>query len=644
MIRLRMFAVAALMVTVGIVTAGGAPVTQKPVTPPATAQTPPTLEIPKEWAGRDPKAADTPGGRIYRENCSGCHDAGLDRAPQFIALQDMTPEAINRTLNEGVMREQGAALTAEQRIAVAEFVAGRKIGASSAAASLKMCTGPSANFDLDEPPVFTGWGLDAASTHAIPARTSGLSAGNVSRLKLKWAFAFPNSSRARSQPALAGGAILVGNHNGAVYALDRETGCVRWAFSAESEVRTGIIVSPWRKGDRTARPLVYFGDLAGNVYAVNLREGSLAWKVEADTHSAAIITGAPTLHDGKLYVPVASNEETFAASPAHACCTFRGSVVALDALTGSQKWRTWLVDPAVEQGTYKSGLPKLGPSGVAVWNSPSIDAKRGQLYIATGDNYSLPTTGLSDAVVALDLATGKIKWHHQVLGGDAWNFACVLKSSENCPDEASPDFDFGAGTVLAKAKDGRELVLAGQKSGGVYAFNPVDGALVWKQRIGRGGPAGGILFGMAAERGILFVPMSDRVAFGPDTFPPRPGLYALDIGSGKTVWGAPDTVNLCTKSPLCLAGYSGAVAVTGGLVLIGADDGHVRIYNSQTGRVLWQDNTARPFTAVNGIPAKGGSIGGGVAPLAYKGNLIVPSGYSYGLKTPGNVLLVYDVN
>ncbi len=187
---------------------------------------------------------------------------------------------------------------------------------------------------MAEPPVLAGWGLDAASTHAIPARLSGLTPRNAPRLKLKWAFAFPHSSRARSQPALAGGAILVGNHNGAVYALDRQTGCVRWAFAAEAEVRTGIIVAPWRKGDRSARPLVHFGDVAGNVYAVNLRDGSLAWKVSADAHPAAIITGTPTLHAGTLYVPVSSLEEAFATSPGYACCTFRGSVVALDAACG----------------------------------------------------------------------------------------------------------------------------------------------------------------------------------------------------------------------------------------------------------------------------------------------------------------------
>lgn len=417
---------------------------------------------------------------------------------------------------------------------------------------------------------------------------------------------------------------------------------MRWAFPARAEVRTGIVVSPWVAGNPAARPLVYFGDVAGNAYAVSLLDGKLAWRVKADLHPAATITGTPTLHGGTLYVPVSSLEEAFATSPAYSCCNFRGSVLALDARTGKRKWRTWLVAPPVRQGPSKEGLDKLGPSGVAVWNSPAIDAKRGQLIVATGDNYSLPATGLSDAIVALDLRTGRIRWHYQATAGDAWNVACFTKSSGSCPDEAAPDFDFGAGAVLAKGLNGREYVLAGQKSGAVYALDPASGALVWKKRIGHGSASGGVHFGMAAEGGRLFVPISDRFAMDKDPFPLRPGLFALDIASGETVWEARDPTD-CKGSPRCLAGYGGSVTATGGVVLIGADDGHLRIFQAATGGLLWEDQTAREFTTVNGVPGKGGSISGGVAPLVYKGTVIVPSGYGFASKLPGNVLLVYGV-
>jgi polyvinyl alcohol dehydrogenase (cytochrome) len=593
-----------------------------------------------DWSGRDPAIEKSPGAQVYRENCAACHDAGLNRAPQRLNLADMTPEAIHRALTEGAMREQGAALSAEQKRAVSEYISGRKFGSASVAPA-NLCKGAAAGFDMREPPAFTGWGLDPAGTHAIPAKVSGLTKATVGRLKLKWAFGFPDSARARSRPAIAGGAIFVGNHNGSVYALDRETGCVRWVFAAHAEVRTGIVVSPWRIGDARARPLVYFGDIAGNAYAVNMRDGTLAWKVHTDDHPAAILTGTPTLYRDTLYVPVSSNEEAFATSPNYPCCNFRGSVIALGARDGKEKWRTYLVDPATAQGAAAAGQDKLGPSGVAVWNAPAIDAKRGQLYVATADNYSLPTTGLSDAVVALDLASGKIRWSYQALAGDAWNVACVTKTSDSCPDEDSPDADFGAGTVLAKAKDGRELVMAGQKSGWVYGLDPASGKLVWKTRVGRGSPGGGVHFGMAAEDGVLFVPITDNAFFGPPDHPASPGIHALDIGTGAFVWKAPSTAP-CTDVRHCLAGYGGALATTAGMLLAGADDAHLRIFDAANGKLLWDVDTAKDYATVNGVPAHGGSIAGGAGPIAYRGTVIVPSGYGFASKMAGNVLLVFD--
>ncbi len=593
-----------------------------------------------DWTGRDPAAEKSEGAQVYRANCASCHDAGVGRAPQRFNLGDYAPEAIHRALTEGAMKPQGEALSAEQRLAVSEYLTGRKMGAGLA--SLTKCEDKAARFDMAEVPAFSGWGLDPAGTHAIPDKDSGLTVANAPRLKLKWAFGVPASARMRSRPALAAGAVFVGNHNGAVYALDRESGCVRWAFPAQAEVRTGIVVSPWRAGARNARPLVHFGDVAGNAYAVDMLTGTQVWKVRADDHPATIITGTPTLHAGTLYVPTSSNEEAWATSPAYACCNFRGSVVALDARTGREKWRTWMVDEPKVQGQSADGPDKLGPSGVAVWNSPIVDARRGLLIFATGDNYSLPATSLSDAIVALDLRTGRMRWHYQALAGDAWNVACVTKTSASCPDEEAPDFDFGAGTVLAKGANGQDYLLAGQKSGWVYGLNPANGKLAWKTRVGRGSPSGGVHFGMAASAGRLFVPITDHFAFGPADFPASPGVYALDVATGQMIWKAPSPVTKC-ESMVCHPGYGGALAVTGGVLLAGADDGHLRAFEASTGKLLFEDNTMRDFATINGVPARGGSISGGVGPIAWKGTVIVPSGYGFASKPKGNVLLVYSV-
>lgn len=597
----------------------------------------------REWGGRSAEIERrfAAGGQVYREQCAACHDTGVERAPQRVKLQDLTPGAIRRALTEGVMRQQGAALSEAQKTQVAEYIAGRSL-AATARAEGNRCDAAHARFDMSEPPAFAGWGLDAANSHAVPAAFAGVDHGNVSRLRLKWAFGFADANRARSQPTLAAGAIFVGNHNGGVYALDRETGCLRWKFDAEAEVRTGIVASPWRAGDARARPRLYFGDVSGTAYAIDLLSGRLVWKVSADPHPAATLTAAPTLHEGTLYVPVSSHEEAAAAAPQYACCTFRGSVLALDAETGAEKWRTWLGPPASVRGTGADGVEKLGPSGAAVWNSPAIDARRGQLYIATSDNYSAPATNLSDAIVALDLKTGKIRWHYQALAGDMWNVACFSKTSDACPTPPGPDYGFGAATILGRTHDGRELVLAGQKSGWVFAVDPDSGKLAWKQRVGRGGVAAGIYFGMAATGGRLFVPVTDREDGQPHDHPAQPGLHALDIATGRFVWraAAPDA---CAGRPGCDRGFGSAISATPDLVATGADDGHMRIYGAADGKLLLDIDTARAFATVNQVPAQGGAISGGAAPLFYRDMLIVSSGYGYASKLPGNVLLVYEV-
>jgi polyvinyl alcohol dehydrogenase (cytochrome) len=331
--------------------------------------------------------------------------------------------------------------------------------------------------------------------------------------------------------------------------------------------------------------------------------------------------------------------------PGYACCSFRGSLLALDARTGEERWRTWLVGEPVRQGTTTAGSAQLGPSGVAVWSAPLVDAARGVVYVATGDNYTRPATELSDAIIALDLKTGAIRWASQVTEGDSWNVACFGGGSgPNCPEDAGPDADFGAAPVLAKGADGKEYLLAGQKSGVAYALDPDSGEVLWQTRVGRGGELGGVHFGIAAEGGKLYVPIHDAAIPGADAAEPgRPGIYALDVASGAVVWSAA-AENTCGTTPLCQPGYSAAITVTPELVLAGSVDAHVRIFDARSGAVLWDEDTNRAYAAVNGVAGHGGSMSGGTAPLAIDGTLIVNSGYAFLGKLPGNVLLVYAID
>ena len=580
------------------------------------------------------------GAKVYQEHCAGCHDTGAGRAPARVILSNMTPRTIYDALTTGAMRVQGSALSDPEKQQVAQNLTGQALLAASDVPAPRMCDAAHAAFDRTALPAFKGWGLDDEGTHSVSSRQAGITKANVGQLKLKWAFGFPGANRARSEPALGGGAIFVGSHPGTVYALDRRTGCVRWTFEAGVEVRTGIVLAPWTSGDPKADPLVFFGDWHGNVFALKAFSGKLAWKVHADDHPAAVITATPALYDGTLYVGVSSLEEASAAANGYSCCTFRGSVLALDATTGAQKWHTWLVDEPKPQ----PGGTSLGPSGVPVWAGLAIDRARSRLIVATGDNYTRPATALSDAIVALDLDTGAIAWHWQAMAGDTWNVDCISPQPDQCPDDPGPDYDFGTGAAVAKGKDGNDYIVDGNKSGIGFALDAATGKLMWRRQVGRGSMIGGTHFGVAAVNGHLILPISDMAPAGTNTgVAARPGLYALDIVTGEPVWEAP-APDTCANRPLCLMGYSGTITVTPELLFAGGDDAHFRIFDVTDGKLLWDTDTMQPYQTVNGVPGKGGAISGGAGPIADDGQLIVSSGYGFVSKLPGNVLLVFGVD
>ena len=413
-------------------------------------------------------------------------------------------------------------------------------------------------------------------------------------------------------------------------------------FSADAEVRTGVVLSSPKTGPGGASPLAYFGDLIGNVYAVDAKTGKLVWRDKPDSHPSVTITAAPALYQGRLYVPVSSLEELIL-DPKYPCCTFRGSVVAYDARTGKRLWKSFMTEKPQLRGRNSAGVELFGPSGAAIWNTPTVDTKRNRLYVGTGDNYSSPANGLSDAIVALDLGTGNVAWSFQANRNDAFNSACATGPRDLCPKENGPDFDFGAAVILARS-GGRDLLLAGQKSSWLYAIDADTGKPVWKRKVARGGMLGGIYFGMAAAGNTLFVPISDLEDRRTHSAPPQPGLYAIDIPSGRMLWQAPAPAGSCRGRTLCAPGIASAITATPDLVLTGGIDGWLRIYDAHNGAVLWTYDTERPVASVGGGVAKGGSMGGGAGPLAFDGMLIAGSGYGFGTRAPGNALLVFDTH
>lgn len=598
-----------------------------------------------QLAGQATAGEEHPGYEIFAAHCASCHMGGVERAPHLTALNMMPYDSLLLSLQTGLMRTQADALSTDQKQLVAEYLSGGG-PTDEPIAMPAQCAGTAAQFDYNQPPTALGWGIDRENTHFIDAETAGLVPNDVRRLSLKWAFAYPNANRARSQPSFAGGALVVGSQDGTVYSLDAATGCIRWTFKASAEVRTGTTFTQWTAGEMPDEPpLAYFSDLMSWVYAVDATNGALVWSQKVGLHPNATTTAQPVLYDGTLYQPVSSLEVVPAIDPEYPCCNFRGSIVALDARTGEQNWRSYTItEELVQTHINDAGTPNFGPSGAPIWNSPTVDEKRGLIYAGTGENYSSPAQGSSDAVIAFKIDTGEIAWVRQTVAGDAWNVACMpnTPTPENCPEEIGPDVDFASPPILVRDGD-REILVAAQKNGQAHGIDPDTGKQLWRTQVGRGGNQGGTHFGIAAEGTTVFVPMSDYDDRMLPIEDAKPGISGVDAFTGEIRWSN-IAKNLCGDRENCDPGISAAVTAIPGVVFAGHMDGRLRAYDSATGEVLWETDTDRAFKTISGAEAHGGSFGGGSAPIIKDGHLYVNSGYGIYFHMPGNVLLVFSVD
>jgi len=591
------------------------------------------------------------GEELYKQICASCHEAGLERAPNRQALRAMTPERVVAALETGAMLSMAAGRTGVERRSIAEFVTGKSFSKALdlAPSPQAMCSARAGDFTgALTGPQWNGWGTNTSNSRYQDGAGAGFNAGGVPRLKLKWAFGYPGDLAADSQPTIAGGRVFVGAQSGAVYSLSAATGCVHWFFQAAAAVRAAISVGRVQTSSG-ARNLAFIGDRAANVYALDAATGQLVWKTKVDNFPYARVTGAPTFYNGRLYLGVASGEETAGALPDYECCRFRGSLVALNAATGDQVWRTYTItEEARPTKKNKIGMQLWGPSGAPIWTKPAIDAQKNAIYVTTGNNYSDPPTATSDAFVAMDLATGKILWSRQVTSADAWNTACRLADKSNCAESDGPDFDFASPPILVALGNGRRALVAGQKSGMVHAIDPDrEGAILWQTRVGKGGINGGVQWGSAADQSNVYVALSDiarTVIPNSQATEPDPrtggGMFALRLADGQQVWyTAPPG---CGQRERCSPAQSAAVSAIPGVTFSGSVDGHLRAYSTTNGNIVWDFDTVRNYDTVNKVTARGGSMNVG-GPAIAGGLLVVNSGYvNNGM--PGNVLLAFSVD
>ncbi len=588
------------------------------------------------------------GAKLYGEFCARCHsNPKVVRAPQIAVLRTLDAQQVLDALEVGAMRFIGFQHSAPERRAIAEYLTGKKVNeqAETQAATANRCADTSAKFDPSSGPKWNGWGNGLDNARFQSATDAGLSSDQIAKLGVKWAFGLPSNTTI-SQATIVGGRVFFGSSRGRIYALDAQTGCLYWTTRVGGSVRTAMTVAAL-PGVNPPRYAVYFGDLSAKAHALDATTGEAIWTTQVESHPAARISGGPVFYQGRLYVPVSSTEEA-ATDPKLGCCTFRGSVSALDAATGKKIWQGYTIQqkPRPTRKT-PAGTQLYGPAGAGVWSAPTIDPIRRAVYVTTGDNYADPATKTSDAVLAFDLKDGKLLWSRQFTANDAFTIGCVTGDKNSCPEANGPDLDFGSSAILRALPNGKRVLLAGQKSGVIHALDPDQkGKVLWDKRLGRGGVLGGIQWGPAADDDTVYVAISD-VDIKPHQDPDLGlvteldnqkggGLYALDIATGKQRWMKPPVG--CGGRDHCSPAQSAAVTAMPGMVFSGSIDGHMRAYSTQEGKVVWDFNSAQDFPTVNKIPAKGGSIDG-PGPTVAGGMVYMSSGYSLWGGLPGNVLL-----
>lgn len=599
----------------------------------------------------DPGSAH-PGKALYEQHCAVCHDKpDISRAVPFAQLRTMRLGNLFFSMTDGKMKAQAAMLDEKQRGQLVDYIAGRQMLDERWIDAMR-CAGPvpaaRRGKSGEGGASVLGFGFTRDNARHLTRTQAGLGTADVPGLELAWALVFPRTSTMRAQPAVVGNVVyLPVGDEARLFAIDvgGEMPCFRWVYASDTPLRTGAGYGVLADG----RPVLAFSDVASWVHLLDARTGKLLWKKPVGRWDLSNTTGTPLVFGNRVYVPISASEINFGGEDAHECCKTHGMFRALDARSGRIVWTYETMPDAKPVRDRGDGKMLWGPSGAPIWTSPALDSGRGLLYVGTGEATSAPAWETTDAILALDMRTGRLRWRFQATPDDVFLTSCMRwPQGLNCPKEGRMlDHDFGASPVLAKLADGREVLFAGQKSGMLWALDPDTGRLLWNREFGKGSPIGGIHWGLAFDGRSVFVPVHKFPDEHGEDANQVPGLHGVDAISGQVRWSyiseADCSGDRKQRVPTCAAniGLSGAPSVIDGAVFQGSVDGWLRAFDARSGQLLWSFDTARPFRGVNGVDGHGGAIDN-ASIVAANGQVFVNSGYGLmGGQRAGNVFLAF---
>jgi polyvinyl alcohol dehydrogenase (cytochrome) len=656
-------------------------------------------------AQQRPSDENHPGKEVYETHCAFCHQEEGGDAPATESIRRLSKANIKYTVELGYMRQYAKDIPKDQLAQLVDWLPKDQVDASAWRAKAACPAGKAAVNLANQPRTVTGFGLGLDNTREQPTRETGLSKADMKNLELAYVIAFPQTATMRSQPVIVGDTMfMAATDSGHIYAFDVDSGCLKWTYEADMTLRSSLTFA---EATRTTGELIIAGDAGGKVHAIDAKSGREVWVKDIKLSDVNRITGAPVAKDGIVYVPLSAIEVNFTAVDEYECCIGQGAVVAMDVATGRTLWVGRTMEDAKPTFKDKNGSQKHGPSGAIIWSSPAIDTKRGLVYAGTGENTSWPATDTSDAIIAYDIKTGARKWVFQATKADIWNYACGRRGP-NCdwPGEyQSPDHDFGGSPMLIRLKDGTERVVAGQKSGVLWALDPDTGKLLWSNKASRGSAGGGVRWGIAYDGERIFMPSNDGGQASPTENPNfGPGIHAVNAMTGEIEWTYKPNARDCgdatqpvaavtrpqgaqritrISAPVlpparvntqgqaqgagraaqaqgaqagrggaaqtaggrpavrCRVGMAAAPLVVDGAVVTGTNGGMLRIFDGATGEILFEYQTNRPYP--NTVNGVEGR-GGSIDSHPYvaaNGTLFVQSGYARFGQPPGNVLLAF---